>query len=80
MEEADLKRLLWRCRRGTRELDIILERFVRYVYSGLPNEEKELFDQLLDKQDPILNEWFYQAVIPQDQGMAKIVKRILSTD
>ncbi|NKB76213.1 MAG: succinate dehydrogenase assembly factor 2 [Gammaproteobacteria bacterium] len=78
--EVDSKKLLWRCRRGTRELDIVLSRFVNERYERLNEDEQRLFELLLDVQDPMLNEWLYNDVVPEDQGMARIVKRILLTD
>ncbi|NKB64600.1 MAG: succinate dehydrogenase assembly factor 2 [Gammaproteobacteria bacterium] len=77
--DREIKRLLWRCRRGTRELDIVLSRFVTKYYADLNRDERVLFESLLEKQDPILNEWLYNDVMPEDQGMATIVKRILLT-
>ena len=73
-----VKRLLWRCRRGTRELDVLLDRFVKQVYPTLDEEEQRRFEGLLEIPDPILNEWFYQEVVPEDQGMAQLVEKILS--
>ena len=79
VSEKEIKKLLWRCRRGTRELDIVLGRFIQNEYRGLGEEDRELFTQLLETQDPVLNEWLYNDVVPKDQGMARIVKRILFT-
>lgn len=56
-ENIAQKKLLWRCRRGTKELDLILTRFVTGGYADLKEIEKEDFDLLLDTQDPVLTEW-----------------------
>ncbi|MDE2136994.1 MAG: succinate dehydrogenase assembly factor 2 [Gammaproteobacteria bacterium] len=45
-------RLLWRCRRGMKELDVILERFAR---EGLPQAsaaERAAFERFLGLADP----------------------------
>ena len=47
----DLGKLRWRCRRGMRELDVLLERYVdeRYGTASLPEQEE--FRLLLETQD-----------------------------
>ena len=56
-EFIEQKRMLWRCRRGTKELDLILTRFVAECYADLKETEKEEFNLLLETQDPVLTEW-----------------------
>ena len=76
------KQLLWRCRRGSKELDLILSQFVSDCYHALSDNEKIEFNKLLDIEDPILTEWLCYKVMPDSQiygtGMAQIVSRILS--
>lgn len=77
------KQLLWRCRRGTKELDLILSKFVENNYNALSKDEKNEFDNLLEVEDAVLTEWLCYKVKPTSQmhgqGMVKIVSRILST-
>ncbi len=49
--------LQWRCRRGTKELDVILNRFLEANYSKLSDEELVAFNQLLEAQDTDLWMW-----------------------
>ena len=79
MEEAERRKVLYRCRRGTRELDEILLTFVDGEYGELSPQQREAFDELLDTEDPLLNEWLCLGVQPPDQGLVDIVERILST-
>ncbi len=44
-------RTRWRCRRGIREMDIILERFLKGGYPHLASEERQAFEELLDYPD-----------------------------
>ena len=73
------KKLLWRCRRGTKELDVVLSRFVKNQLDQLAQDEIELLEQLLEIQDPVLQDWLLNEVKPTDQGMVKIVRKILSS-
>lgn len=47
-------RLRWRCRRGMRELDVLLTRYLDHHYAGAPSDEQAAFRRLLDSQDPEL--------------------------
>ena len=53
----DASRLRWRCRRGTREMDLLLQRFLDAVYPALPEAEQRVFERLLDETDPDLLDW-----------------------
>jgi antitoxin CptB len=44
-------RMLWRCRRGLLELDIVLRVFVEQAYAGLTEDEAEAFIRLLEYED-----------------------------
>ena len=46
-----LARLRWQCRRGTKELDLLLQRYLESGYLLANEEEKALFAQLLALED-----------------------------
>jgi len=52
-------RLRWRCRRGTKELDLILTRFLEQEYASLSDAQKDDFEALLLEQDPDLAGWLW---------------------
>jgi antitoxin CptB len=47
----NLERVRWRSRRGLLELDIVLGRFVEAHYAQLDENEKKVFEVLLDMPD-----------------------------
>jgi antitoxin CptB len=47
----ELERVRWRCRRGLLELDIVLGRFIEQRYATMDNEQRIVFDELLDLPD-----------------------------
>ena len=51
LDPVALERVRWRCRRGLLELDIVLGRFVKQRYTMLNNEQRIIFDELLDLPD-----------------------------
>jgi antitoxin CptB len=69
-------RLLWRCRRGMKELDVMLERFARGALLEAPQEERMLFDQLLALPDPQLARYLLAGEAPAEARLAGLVERI----
>ncbi|HEY7842030.1 MAG TPA: succinate dehydrogenase assembly factor 2 [Gammaproteobacteria bacterium] len=53
----DLSRLRWRCRRGIREMDLLLQEFLSASYAQLSPSERQAFEQLLDEADLDLLAW-----------------------
>jgi len=43
-----LKKLRWKSRKGIRELDILLQKFLQLEYENLNQIHKEIFEELLD--------------------------------
>jgi antitoxin CptB len=50
----ELCRLKWQCRRGTKELDFLLNRYLDMGYLVADDREKALFVQLLGMEDDLL--------------------------
>ena len=57
-------KLLWRCRRGVKELDVLFTRFVENSYDGLSDVEKDAFDKLLDIEDPDILGFMLYSITP----------------
>ena len=75
-EEAELRKLRWRCRRGMRELDQLLERWLERQWRQSPTHEREVFLRLLDTEDDKLWRWFLGHEVSPDVEIASLVKRI----
>ncbi|HET7610744.1 MAG TPA: succinate dehydrogenase assembly factor 2 [Rhodanobacteraceae bacterium] len=76
MNEASLKRLRWRCRRGTRELDALLGGWLDARRDSIDAGELATFDALLDQQDPVLWDWLMGHVEPPRADWRAIVADI----
>ena len=74
--DQELSKLRWRCRRGMRELDRILERFVDNEYAELGTAEKHLFAEILEFPDPDLQAYLLGKAEPTDLELARLLKRI----
>jgi len=51
---AELSRLRWLCRRGMRELDVIMTGYLETRYADASESERESFRALLEMPDPDL--------------------------
>ena len=57
MDEARIKRLRWRTRRGTRELDALFGGWLDERFADADEATRVAFDEMLDVQDPDLWDW-----------------------
>ncbi len=75
MPAAELGRLRWRCRRGMRELDVLLERYVDEQFCAASRADQEAFRQLLDTQDTIIYAYCLGREAPPAH-LAGVIERI----
>ncbi|QNN46998.1 succinate dehydrogenase assembly factor 2 [Thermomonas brevis] len=75
-DETELRKLRWRCRRGMRELDQLLERWLDRQWRQSPTAERAVFLRLLDSEDDRLWRWFLGHETPDDVEIATLIERI----
>jgi antitoxin CptB len=76
ISDPNLSRMRWRCRRGMRELDRILEGFVDKHYDALSAPEKLSFAEFLELPDPDLHAYLIGKAEPMDSDLARLLRRI----
>lgn len=69
-------RLRWLCRRGMKELDVMLERYLAGRWPAAPAAERDAFLRLLDYSDPELWDWLTGRGEPGEKDLAHVVSRI----
>ena len=74
MDDAELKRLRWRCRRGLLENDLVLERFLEVHGSSLSEGQLEAFNRLLDLEDKQIWDLVSRRRAPRDPGLIELVE------
>jgi antitoxin CptB len=72
---AEAGRLRWRCRRGMRELDILLTRYLDECYCTASTEEQKAFGHLLETQDPVIYAYCLGSERPPEH-LAVLIARI----
>lgn len=74
-----VRRLRWRCRRGMKEIDLLLDRFLTDQYEGCDQSGRDAFERLLELQDPVLHAYFTGRAEPEDRELHHVVQRITGT-
>jgi antitoxin CptB len=72
---AEEGRLRWRCRRGMKELDILLARYMDQRFCTAPLTEQEAFKHLLEIQDPVIYAYCLGSERPPEH-LAVLIERI----
>ena len=76
-DEAELRRLRWRCRRGMRELDQLMLRYLDGRWPSADEAERAVFLRLLDTEDDKLWRWFMGREAPQEAELDVLVRTII---
>ena len=74
---SEVSRLRWQCRRGMRELDELLIRYLESRYPGADDDEKKAFQAVLALPDPELNGYLLQRQTPSSKSIAGVIEHIL---
>ena len=75
VDPQELGKLRWRCRRGMKELDVLLSRYVEQRFCDAPKAEQEGFRQLLETQDVLLYAYCLGSERPPAR-FANLIERI----
>ena len=73
-DPKELGKLRWRCRRGMKELDVLLTRYVDERFCSASNLERDSFKELLDTEDTLL--YAYCLGLPPPPRFATLIERI----
>ncbi len=76
----ELARLRWRCRRGMRELDELLLRFLEDEYPRASLDERDAFARILELQDPEIFGYLVGRESPAEASLRHVVARIRRDD
>lgn len=77
MADATRDRLRWRCRRGMKELDVLLARWIEAGWPEAGEERRLAFAWLLEQPDPDIADWLFGDARPADGTRAALIDDIL---
>jgi len=69
----------WRCRRGMKELDFIMTRYLESAYPSMTNQDKIQFNEFLQLQDMTLWSWLSGKQSPDDESTTRLVADICAS-
>ena len=78
MKTEHLSQVRWHCRRGMRELDVLLMRYVDSDYMDTNPEYQKAFETLLILQDPEILDLLTGRVVAEDASLRDVVQRLLT--
>jgi len=75
----NIAKLKWRCRRGMKELDVLLNKYLDEQYNGASEAEQNTFHLLLEQEDPHIYAWFLGRSQAEDHALQALVEKIGQT-
>lgn len=78
VEKTHRSKIIWHCRRGMLELDLLLTQIIEKRLDIMSAEQIALFEHLLTHTDPEIYAWLMGHEEPPEGEVRKIVKFIQS--
>jgi antitoxin CptB len=78
--EIEVRRLEWRCRRGMKELDFLLVRYLRARYVQAASDERSDFVDFLELPDPDLARYLIGGDVPENPRFAALCASVLQAN
>ena len=75
----EIARLRWLCRRGMKELDLLLLNYLEHGYPLAPAAEQQAFESLLQMPDPELYSLVLGRSKSGDQDIARVISLLRDT-
>ena len=75
-DNAEIGRLKWQCRRGIKEVEVILLPYFQRHYQALSSDKKAVFERLLHCHDVDLFEWFTVRSTSDDKEIRGLIDEI----
>ena len=73
---SEMPRLRWLCRRGMKELDLLLKKYIEHKYTDAPAADQQAFKSILNMQDPELYDLILGRTESEDTDVARIIKTL----
>jgi antitoxin CptB len=78
--DTERGRLAWRCRRGMKELDLLLTGYLRDHWTVAAAPEKAAFERILALPDPLLAAYLMQREAAPDPDLENLLAILRSQD
>ena len=73
-----LSEVIWKCRKGIREVDILLSRYTEKFYPHLSKEDKKIYVEFIDQDTYAILDVLVNDKKPENEKFIKIVEALKS--
>ena len=70
------RKVIYRARRGLKEIDVYFDPYVKNHYLTATAQEKALFAELVDQEDPDLLDWFMEVSEPPKPELKDLILKL----
>ncbi len=70
------RKVIYRARRGLKEIDVYFDPYVKNYYLTADPEEKATFAALVEQEDPDLLDWFMEVSDPPRPEMRELIRKL----
>ncbi|WP_075167405.1 FAD assembly factor SdhE [Acinetobacter indicus] len=70
------RKVIYRARRGLKEIDVYFDPYVKNYYLTADPEEKATFAVLVEQEDPDLLDWFMEVSEPPRPEMRELIRKL----
>ncbi len=70
------RKVIYRARRGLKEIDVYFDPYVKQYYLQADAEEKATFAELVAQEDPDLLDWFMEVSEPERPEMKQLIIKL----
>ncbi|TCM70822.1 antitoxin CptB [Acinetobacter calcoaceticus] len=70
------RKVIYRARRGLKEIDVYFDPYVKNHYLVADEHEKALFAELVEQEDPDLLDWFMEVIEPPRTELKDLIVKL----
>ena len=78
--DTQFGKLQWQCRRGMKELDFLLVRYLRERYGQAASDERAALADFLELPDPDIARYLLAGDVPEDPRRAALCRHLLQSN
>lgn len=70
------RKVIYRARRGLKEIDVYFDPYVKQHYLQADANEKAMFAELVEQEDPDLLDWFMEVSAPPRPELLEFIHKL----
>jgi len=73
---SELSQLKWQCRRGMKELDLVLTHYLEHQYLLASPQEQQTFKEWLELSDIDLYSYLIGQMVPTTENLSRLIEKM----